>query len=155
MCQEDHSSSSGLPVVLWIASPSGASVVPPGMSRILPHVAKDRGRACLQNPLRNPLDRYELYNHPVKVIFEKLTSYPLDGHDDFPLLVRFLYNNHIYAKNFTKPFEEGGLPQHVDLARLRSGQNGGAFWSVYAPCPANGSDWSDENYRTSESHRPS
>ncbi|KAH6648882.1 membrane dipeptidase [Truncatella angustata] len=51
----------------------------------------------------------------------------IDGHDDFPLLT--------------------GLPSHVDLPRLREGQNGGAFWSVYAPCPKNGSDWSDDNYK--------
>lgn len=37
----------------------------------------------------------------------------------------------------------------MDLPRLREGQNGGAFWSVFVPCPANGSDFSDENYATS------
>ena len=39
---------------------------------------------------------------------------------------------------------------HVDLPRLREGQNGGAFWSVYVPCPANGTDFSDENYAESQ-----
>ncbi|KAI0123130.1 membrane dipeptidase [Xylariales sp. AK1849] len=79
-----------------------------------------------------------------------LSGTPLiDGHDDFPLIIRYLYGNHIYRENFTAPFEQGGLPMHVDLPRLRAGQNGGAFWSVYAPCPANGSDWSDENYNDS------
>ncbi|KAL7625438.1 hypothetical protein AAE478_004658 [Parahypoxylon ruwenzoriense] len=38
---------------------------------------------------------------------------------------------------------------HVDLPRLRAGLNGGAFWSVYTPCPANSSDFSDENYAPS------
>ncbi|KAK6848938.1 hypothetical protein PG995_012771 [Apiospora arundinis] len=76
-----------------------------------------------------------------------LTSTPLiDGHDDFPLLVRYMYDNHIYSPNFTKPFAETGLPMHVDLPRLRAGLNGGAFWSVYAPCPANGTDYSEANY---------
>ncbi|KAK8067129.1 Dipeptidase sirJ [Apiospora hydei] len=76
-----------------------------------------------------------------------LTSTPLiDGHDDFPLLVRYMYDNHIYSPNFTKPFSTTGLPMHVDLPRLRAGLNGGAFWSVYAPCPANGSDFSEANY---------
>ncbi|KAI0167232.1 membrane dipeptidase [Pestalotiopsis sp. NC0098] len=76
-----------------------------------------------------------------------LSTTPLiDGHDDFPLLIRFLYGNQIYG-NFTEDFGENGLPMHVDLPRLRAGQNGGAFWSVFAPCPENGSDWSDENYR--------
>lgn len=35
---------------------------------------------------------------------------------------------------------------HVDLPRLKEGQNGGAFWSAYVPCPKDGMDWSDENY---------
>lgn len=73
-----------------------------------------------------------------------------DGHNDFPLLVRFLYNNHIYDETFTVPFEQGGVPLHVDLHRLRKGQQGGVFWSLFTPCPANGSDFSDENYAASE-----
>lgn len=76
-----------------------------------------------------------------------LSTTPLiDGHDDFPLLIRFLYGNKIYG-NFSEAFGETGLPMQVDLPRLRAGQNGGAFWSVFAPCPENGTDWSDENYR--------
>ncbi|KAK9769215.1 putative Membrane dipeptidase [Seiridium cardinale] len=79
-------------------------------------------------------------------VHKVLATTPLiDGHDDFPLLVRALYGNHIYG-NFTDAFEKTGLPAQVDLPRLRAGQNGGAFWSVFAPCPKNGSDWSDENY---------
>jgi membrane dipeptidase len=35
---------------------------------------------------------------------------------------------------------------HVDLPRLKEGKNGGAFWSAFVPCPANWSDFSDENY---------
>ncbi|KAI0012845.1 putative dipeptidase [Xylariaceae sp. FL0662B] len=79
-----------------------------------------------------------------------LSKTPLiDGHNDLAILIRYGYDNHIYQENFTKPFEEGGLPMHVDLPRLREGQNGGAFWSVYTPCPENGSDYSDENYAAS------
>lgn len=66
------------------------------------------------------------------------------------MLLRFLYGNHIYSENFTKPFEQGDLPGHVDLRRLREGQSGGAFWSLFAPCPKNGSDFSDDNYAESE-----
>lgn len=57
----------------------------------------------------------------------------------------------MYAKNFTEPFEKGGMLGHVDIPRLREGQNGGAFWSVFVPCPENGSDFSDENYAASQS----
>ncbi|KAI1498572.1 membrane dipeptidase-domain-containing protein [Biscogniauxia marginata] len=79
-----------------------------------------------------------------------LSKTPLiDGHNDLAIFIRSTYNNHIYEENFTKPFEEGGLPMHTDLYRLRKGLNGGAFWSVYTPCPENGSDYSDENYAAS------
>ncbi|KAI0119212.1 membrane dipeptidase-domain-containing protein [Daldinia grandis] len=79
-----------------------------------------------------------------------LSKTPLiDGHNDLAIFIRAMYNNHIYNETFSKPFEEGGLPMHVDLPRLREGQNGGAFWSVFTPCPANGTDYSDENYASS------
>ncbi|KAI8951398.1 dipeptidase [Xylaria longipes] len=79
-----------------------------------------------------------------------LSETPLiDGHNDLAILIRVLYNNHIYDKNFTEPFTKGGMASHVDLPRLKEGQNGGAFWSVFTPCPANGSDYSTENYLAS------
>jgi len=67
-----------------------------------------------------------------------------------PILIRGWYNNHIYQDNFTTPFEKGGLVGHVDIPRLRDGLNGGFFWSVFVPCPADGADFSDENYAESE-----
>jgi membrane dipeptidase len=65
-------------------------------------------------------------------------------------LIRFLYNNQIYDDKFKIPFEEGGMPMHVDLPRLKKGMNGGAFWSAFVPCPENGSDFSDDNYADCE-----
>ncbi|KXJ93159.1 membrane dipeptidase [Microdochium bolleyi] len=102
-------------------------------------------------------------HHPVQKLYDHcrphtieqrvktiLTTTPLiDGHNDLAILIRFLYNNQIYGKKFTEPFEKGGMPAHVDLPRLREGLNGGAFWSVFTPCPENGTDWSDENYAAS------
>ncbi|CAK7223080.1 hypothetical protein SCUCBS95973_005056 [Sporothrix curviconia] len=68
-----------------------------------------------------------------------LTSTPLiDGHNDFPIFIREAFNNHIYNETFRNGFERDGLPMHVDLPRLRAGKNGGAFWSVFTPCPHNG-----------------
>ncbi|PHH53130.1 Dipeptidase 1 [Ceratocystis fimbriata CBS 114723] len=79
-----------------------------------------------------------------------LRSTPLiDGHNDLAIYIREHYNNHIYYDNFSQPFSQGGLLGHVDIPRLREGQNGGAFWSVFTPCPDNGSDFSDENYAAS------
>jgi membrane dipeptidase len=73
-----------------------------------------------------------------------------DGHNDLAILIRFLYNNHIYNDNFTRPFTEGGMAAHVDLPRLKQGRVGGAFWSAFVPCPANGTDFSDEAYTPSK-----
>jgi membrane dipeptidase len=61
-----------------------------------------------------------------------------------------VHNNHIYNDSFSKPFSEGGFPGHVDLPRLQAGLNGGAFWSVFWPCPQNGTDYSDANYHSSK-----
>ncbi|AEO56320.1 hypothetical protein MYCTH_2301088 [Thermothelomyces thermophilus ATCC 42464] len=70
----------------------------------------------------------------------------IDGHNDLAIWIRAYYNNHIYNETFSKPFAEGGLGGHIDIPRLRAGLNGGAFWSAFWPCPANGSDYTDENY---------
>lgn len=76
-----------------------------------------------------------------------LTSTPLiDGHNDLPILLRAIYGNHIYNESFRDPFENGKSPGHVDLVRLREGLNGGAFWSVYWPCPNKMLDFEDEIY---------
>ncbi|KAK3904398.1 membrane dipeptidase-domain-containing protein [Staphylotrichum tortipilum] len=70
----------------------------------------------------------------------------IDGHNDLAIFIRAFYNNRIYNESFSDAFANGGLPGHVDLPRLRAGMNGGAFWSVFWPCPTNGSDYSDSNY---------
>ncbi|KAL2157550.1 hypothetical protein VTH06DRAFT_5927 [Thermothelomyces fergusii] len=76
-----------------------------------------------------------------------LRKHPLiDGHNDLAIWIRAYYNNHIYNESFSKPFAEGGLGGHVDIPRLRESLSGGAFWSAFWPCPANGSDYADENY---------
>lgn len=62
------------------------------------------------------------------------------------ILIRVLYKNRIYNSSFADLFENGGLPGHVDLPRLRAGKVGGAFWSAYMPCPEDGLDFSDSNY---------
>ncbi|OIW30373.1 hypothetical protein CONLIGDRAFT_367026 [Coniochaeta ligniaria NRRL 30616] len=73
----------------------------------------------------------------------------IDGHNDLAILLRAIYKNKITDSSFTKPWEEGGLTGHVDVPRLRQGQNGGAFWSVFWLCPPNGTDFSDEVYTDS------
>ncbi|GAB7359327.1 hypothetical protein MBLNU230_g5978t1 [Neophaeotheca triangularis] len=76
-----------------------------------------------------------------------LTETPLiDGHNDLLILLRFAYPDGIYTPNFTHAFEHGNATGMVDLARLESGHVGGAFWSAFVPCPANGSDFSSAAY---------
>ena len=70
----------------------------------------------------------------------------IDGHNDLLLLLRVIYGNEIYNENFTEPFENGGMVAHFDIPRAEKGQIGGAFWSTFVPCPADGFDFSDENY---------
>lgn len=66
------------------------------------------------------------------------------------MAIRFLYNNHIDNDEFAETFKNGDLLGHVDINRLREGISGGAFWSVFAPCPEDGEDFSDENYAASK-----
>ncbi|KAI7065486.1 hypothetical protein KC343_g20702, partial [Hortaea werneckii] len=70
----------------------------------------------------------------------------IDGHIDLLILIRAIYGNHIYDSNFTQPFEQGGMPAHFDLPRAETSQMGGAFWSAFVPCPADGFDFSDAAY---------
>ncbi|OQO07525.1 hypothetical protein B0A48_07222 [Cryoendolithus antarcticus] len=76
-----------------------------------------------------------------------LQSNPLiDGHNDLLILIRALYKNEVYESNFTQAFENGGLAGQVDVPRLKAGIQGGAFWSAFVPCPADGFDFTDANY---------
>lgn len=83
-----------------------------------------------------------------------LASTPLiDGHNDLAIFLRYQYSNNITSPKFRSEFENGGMPQHVDLPRLRNGKAGGAFWSAFTVCPNNASyDMTDSNYATSVSH---
>ncbi|CAI7586390.1 unnamed protein product [Penicillium pancosmium] len=101
------------------------------------------GPRCSHRMLRTPATLQDR-------VHNILTNTPLiDGHDDFPILIRERYHNHIYGSNFTESFIHGNLSGHVDLPRLRRGYVGGTFWSVFVPCPADGTDFSDENYAPS------
>ncbi|KAF4636600.1 hypothetical protein G7Y89_g1494 [Cudoniella acicularis] len=56
----------------------------------------------------------------------------IDGHNDFPHLIRGFYDNKIQNSRFD---EESSLVGHVDLKRLREGRSGGVFLSAYVDCP--------------------
>ncbi|KAF2815499.1 uncharacterized protein BDZ99DRAFT_197355 [Mytilinidion resinicola] len=55
----------------------------------------------------------------------------IDGHNDFPHLVRAYYDSRLDDR-----FEPGKeLAGHVDIKRLVEGRGGGVFWSAYIDCP--------------------
>ncbi|KAK7685358.1 hypothetical protein QCA50_011722 [Cerrena zonata] len=69
----------------------------------------------------------------------------IDGHIDLPILARWAFRNNATAIDL-----EGDLYGHVDIPRLRKGQVGGFFWSVYVGCPddeAAGEDYINATWR--------
>lgn len=75
-----------------------------------------------------------------------LRHHPLiDGHNDLAIKIRGEFGNHIYASNFTEPFERGGLEGNLDLPRMVVGQYN-AFMSAFWLCPADPMDFSDDAY---------
>ncbi|KAL8713529.1 MAG: hypothetical protein Q9220_002391 [cf. Caloplaca sp. 1 TL-2023] len=68
------------------------------------------------------------------------------GTGSSPLRTTYKYGNRIHEPAFINKFENGGLEGQVDLPRLKAGKVGGTFWSAFVLCPANGTDFSDENY---------
>lgn len=72
-----------------------------------------------------------------------------DGHDDLAEKVRSIFRNHIYTPDFRTRFEDGGMPGHLDIPRMKQGKQGGFFWSCWVDCPANNFDFSDAVYAPS------
>lgn len=60
-----------------------------------------------------------------------LNTVPLvDGHNDLPYILRVELQNKLYeGVNLSQP-----LLGHTDLSRMRKGQMGGQFWSVWIDC---------------------
>ncbi|KAH8430922.1 dipeptidase [Aspergillus melleus] len=54
----------------------------------------------------------------------------IDGHNDLPYLIQVELQNKIYS-DFNL---SNRLLGHTDLARMREGQMGGQFWSIYIDC---------------------
>jgi membrane dipeptidase len=96
-------------------------------------------------PLPSPPNNGSAVDKRVKSI---LTGTPLfDGHNDLAIFIRAAYRNQIHEPTFKDNFENGNMSYNVDLPRLQSGMQGGAFWSAFVVCPEDAStDFSDENY---------
>lgn len=55
----------------------------------------------------------------------------IDGHNDFPFLLRQQLHGKVYGYNF----ENETVTSHTNFQRMKDGMMGGQFWSVYVPCP--------------------
>ncbi|CAF0962030.1 unnamed protein product [Adineta ricciae] len=73
-----------------------------------------------------------------------LANNPLiDGHNDWPWLIRENFQNKINdldLHNMTQYPVKNSTPSHTDITRLRLGQVGGQFWSIYTDCNHQGKD---------------
>ncbi|KAL4863833.1 hypothetical protein BDV12DRAFT_201699 [Aspergillus spectabilis] len=56
----------------------------------------------------------------------------IDGHNDFPYMIRGWFRNQINGKASTLYDMPIG---HTDINRIKAGLLGGQFWSAYVPCP--------------------
>ena len=61
-----------------------------------------------------------------------LTTPLIDGHNDFPYLLRQQLQGKIYGHDFRTT----RLSSHTDFQKMRDGMMGGQFWSAYIPNPA-------------------
>jgi membrane dipeptidase len=64
----------------------------------------------------------------------------VDGHNDMPWQYRARVNYNIDAMDFADDLSTLDPPMHTDIGRLREGQVGGQFWSVYVPASLPGAD---------------
>ncbi|KAF2869626.1 renal dipeptidase family [Massariosphaeria phaeospora] len=70
-----------------------------------------------------------------------MSDWGVDGHNDWPHLIRGYYDNNLDARFVS----QNDLAGHVDIKRLKEGKMGGVFWSAYVDCPEEG-DFSDANH---------
>lgn len=100
----------------------------------------------ISNPCRNLAGSTHTLSYESRA-YRILADNPLiDGHNDLLIKIREKYAHHIYARNFTGPFQDGTFPGQVDLKRMKSGHYAGAFWSAFYLCPADIHDFSDAAY---------
>ncbi len=62
----------------------------------------------------------------------------IDGHNDVPWAYRSRANRRLGALPFDRDTTDIERPMHTDLPRLREGQLGGVFWSVWIPTELEG-----------------
>ncbi len=81
------------------------------------------------------------YHHRVEVILARTPL--IDGHNDLPWEIRDRFKGDLSAVDLGSdtrhlPFPAGASPLMTDIPRLRAGQVGGQFWSVWIPTDIKG-----------------
>ncbi len=77
----------------------------------------------------------------------------IDGHNDFPFLLRQQLKGKIYNHDFVTE----RLASHTDFNKMREGMMGGQFWSVFVPVPEDlvpGVDLHDDSRRRMDLNEP-
>jgi len=75
-------------------------------------------------------------------VWRVLGEHPvIDGHNDFPMAIRSLFNNDIDQINFDHDLTQEApwntyWANHCDLPRMKKGGMGGQFWSAFISCNA-------------------
>ena len=72
----------------------------------------------------------------------------IDGHNDLPWQLRIELHNRIYNNGLDL---EKRLLGHTDIVRMRQGQVGGQFWSVYVDCDVKQQHFEDPSVCAPES----
>jgi membrane dipeptidase len=81
------------------------------------------------------------YRHRVEQVL--LRTPLIDGHNDLPWEIRDRFKSDLAAVDLKVdtthlPFPEGASPLMTDIPRLRAGEVGGQFWSVWVPSDMKG-----------------
>lgn len=80
-----------------------------------------------ENPSADIIPKDNVYLDRARRILKRTPL--IDGHNDFPMLVRQQLYNKIYEHDFQR------LGTHTDFNKMKQGLMGGQFWSVFMPCP--------------------
>jgi membrane dipeptidase len=81
------------------------------------------------------------YHHRVEQVLKQTPL--IDGHNDLAWEIRERFKSDLTAVDLSSdtshlPFPEGGAALMTDIPRLRAGQVGGQFWSVWIPTEISG-----------------
>lgn len=125
----------------------GIAVVSLAPSNVLAWKSSISSSETQQEPL---LDQQDYAGRARQIL---RTTPLIDGHNDFPYLLRHQLHNQIYDHDF----ENERLGSQTDFEKMKQGMMGGQFWSVFVPCPEDlvpGVKTDDPNKRVPDLNEP-